>query len=254
MDYFRLLLEVLSEIKPTLLASSYKNAMGENAYGEVIREIDSVVDERVKKILSDKGFRGLIISEEGVSGQSKEPCIYLDPVDGSLNYSRGLSQYGFLIAFSKKCSLKDVSIGLVWVAESDLAIIGYRGKGVFFISGSSIEQVVEINAREDPDVLLEVGDTVGEKLSWIKKMASIRHFGSMAYSFTLFVKGVIDGIIDVSSKLKFTDVAAFIPILDELKLPYRIHVLDNNYHHNPRVGVVIANNYELFSKLLKITI
>ena len=112
--------------------------------------------------------------------------------------------------------------------------------------------ITKIPVKNDLDIVLEVGDMVGEKLSWLKKIGSLRHFGSMSYSFKLFIKGVIDGIIDFSGKLKFTDVAAFIPILEHLGLPYKLQVLEEIDAYNPKVGFLVANSSDLFENILRL--
>lgn len=253
MDIAPLFLSLLRKIKPLLTSPLERHVVGKNIYGETVRSLDKKVDSYVKDFLRGHGFKGLVISEEGVKDFGREGCIFLDPVDGSLNYARKLKKYGFLIAYSQTCEDSDPAIGLVWVAEDDVAILGIRGRGVFKIRDSNREQIIKKARREDVDTVIEIGDMVGEKLSWLRKIASLRHFGSMAYAFKLFIEGSIDGIIDYSSKLKLTDVAAFIPILNELGYQYRIDVLNNETNLNPRVGFLVANTIELFKKLLQLT-
>jgi len=252
LDISSLFVELLNKIKPLLISSQDRTIVGRNVYGETVRSLDIKVDILAKKFLRDRGFRGLVVSEEGISNFGANGCIFLDPVDGSLNYARGLKKYGFLIAYSNTCDYHDTATSLIWVAENDKAILGIKNQGVFLVRDYDYKQITLKVERKDIDVVIEVGDTVGEKLSWLRKIASLRHFGSMAYAFSLFIEGSIDGIVDYSSKLKLTDVAAFIPILEELDYQYQIDILDKVTYLNPRIGFLVASNSELFKKILQI--
>jgi len=234
-----------------------KNPSSFNPYGEISRSFDKRVSEWLIKTLRESGFKGNIITEEKIDVTGEEVTIFIDPIDGSLNAARGIPIYGMTMGFSQGEKHEVFTFGLVWLIPEDRIIMGNMKRTLKITNGNQLFEIESLTVKNDPDTVIETGDTTGEVLREIREHYSIRHFGSIAYSFTKMIEGAIDGIFDNSGKLKMTDVAGFIPILNRLKVPYKIVKIeevggsrDNMY--NPRVKLVTSTKKEVFQVLSRL--
>lgn len=247
----RLILKTFNAIRENIEGFlAEKDPSSLNPHGEISRGFDKKISEWLIEYLRKQGFRGTIVTEEKIDVGENE-TIYIDPIDGSLNAARGIPLYGMTIALSEKEKQSTITFGLVWVIPEDTVIIGNKNAIIRITKEEKLTKISESPNTKDPDTIIETGDTTGEALKKIKKKYSIRHFGSISYAFAKMIEGVIDGIFDNSGKLKLTDIAAFIPILEKLKVPYHIEqvkVGDGNVL-NPRVKFVASIRQEVFQSI-----
>ncbi|MBI4092546.1 MAG: inositol monophosphatase [Candidatus Kerfeldbacteria bacterium] len=96
---------------------------------EVVSEVDikaeSAIKETVKSRFPDHGFLG---EETGRDSQKSEYVWIADPIDGTVNYSRGLKKYGISLALSKN---REVILGVVFNPISGEMFTAERDKKAY---------------------------------------------------------------------------------------------------------------------------
>lgn len=247
----RLIFEALSSLESEIIDKlSLIRVVGRNPHGETSRGFDEEISRIIFQWLRKRGFKGHIITEELISRGNSDEIILLDPIDGSVNLSRGINIYALEIAYGEKLDLDSISAGIVWVIPEKKFFIGLKRRGAYSLSNSQITRL-KCERKDYEDTVIDICNTRGEAFEAIKDFATIRMYGSIAYSLTKLIEGAIDGVFDNSGKLKLTDVAGVIPMLEESSAFYKIEVL-NEINVNPRCKIVASNDKELFNKLLEL--
>lgn len=200
-----------SVVKAVTTGSSAKwGKLGQNAKGDQVKWFDLAADQVVCAYL-DKQFPGpvTLLSEEGeprTFGRGKpEWVMILDPVDGSENFSRGLSPAAVAIAL--------IPAGLpVAVDTVEFALVGdlyrphtwqaARGKGAFSngtlpLHTSSVTQLeqalisCDLNHSETPAALTRM----------LARVHGVRAFGSATTVLARVADGSLDMHLDLRERL-----------------------------------------------------
>lgn len=206
------------------------------------RDIKLKLDQDAEAIILTElksSFKHAILSEEiGVVGEikSNKPYWIIDPIDGTMNYSRD-------------CPLACVSIAL-WVNEDPIFGVVYDfyrqelfsgmvGKGAWLnglvIKPSGInEKSNAILATGFPTYLDLNDENLGEFMMNVRRYKKIRMFGTAALSLCYLASGRVDGYHE--KNIKLWDIAAGIAINAALNIEYKIINLQN-YSTDTSVGV-----------------
>jgi fructose-1,6-bisphosphatase/inositol monophosphatase family enzyme len=96
--------------------------------GSVVTEADKAAEkliiETIKEAFPDHAFLG----EEGGKTGDAEFCWVIDPIDGTMEYSRGFAAFGIQIAMKQG---DEPIVGVVWCPGIDLLMTGEKGEGAF---------------------------------------------------------------------------------------------------------------------------
>ncbi len=247
----RMILNIIVSKKYDIIADIGKTrVVGKNLFGETSREFDENISEMLILELKNRGFEGSIVTEEKIEIGKNEERIFIDPVDGSINAARGVPIYCLEIGYATRSDFNALEFGLVWDIPRDEYYMGLRGRGCYKINARGRFSKIIAGRWDYDDTVIEIGNTSGDITEKLRKMGTLRKFGSIAFSMVKLAEGNIDAVFDVSGKLKLTDIAGALVILKESGVKYKVSIFDENI--NPRVGIIASTDKSLFQELLSL--
>jgi len=184
-------------------------------------DLATEVDHACEKVLMDhikQDFptHAIVTEETGVVEGDADNCWYIDPLDGTINYSHRLPVYAVSIAYAHKGKL---TLGVVYDPSRDECFSAEHGKGAW-LNGKPIH-VSGCDSLQK--ALLTTGlpsgneDLLDRNLGLIRHLTlntqGIRRFGSVAIALCYAACGRTDGHWDQSSTP--WDIAACALIVEE---------------------------------------
>lgn len=215
---------------------------------QTIKEVESSKDKDIKleldkiseKMIVDelKKYNYAILSEEmGLKEGLVDELIWIiDPIDGTLNYSRNNPSSCISIAFYKGSS---PVFGLIYDFNRDELFSGHVELGVFlneesFTKKEDISISNAILATGFPTYLAHDTKSLSDFIKQVQKYKKIRMIGSAALSLAYVATDRFDTYVEKSIKL--WDVAAGIAINQSLGKKIEFEIKDN-YLMDVKVGV-----------------
>ncbi len=181
------------------------NVETEKGRRDLVTEIDynseKLIMDSIKKEFPDDA----IVSEEteGKEGISGYRWI-IDPLDGTVNFSRGLSHFNVSIGVGKE---NEMQYAFVYVPISDELFSAEKGKGAF-LNGEKIKVSSEENlekflvsygaSNHKDSEMIELGVNSVRKI--LSNCRAIRMRGSAMLDFCHLASGLFDGFIRIESK------------------------------------------------------
>mgnify|MGYP000725224447 CR=1 FL=1 len=246
----KMIYEAFLSIRDDVLNSIKKrDVVGFNVFGETSREFDERISDLIIGSLRKEGFTGHVVTEEKIDKGNGNEIIYVDPVDGSLNAARGIPLYCFEMGYNAYKDFKNMQFGLIWIIPSNQVYIGLKDRGNYLISGDKFEKI-ETKRWDLEDTVIEISNTSGEILNELKKLGTTRSLGSIAYSITKLIEGNIEAIFDLTGKLKLTDIAGGITLINEAKIDYMVEIFEEKM--NPRIGIIASVDKKLYKSLIQL--
>jgi myo-inositol-1(or 4)-monophosphatase len=222
---------------------------------DIVTQADIKSQDKIIKTIKENFPEDGIFTEEGDLKQDTKNLWVIDPLDGTINFSRGSPLYGVSIAYSED---KVVKQGVIYLPVFDELYYAELGKGAF-CNGKRLE----VKKEDSPDkVLINFGDfNHGEKnveernenlynllLSMLKISLRVRYLGSMAVELVHLAGGKIDAF--VAATTNYYDYAAGALIVKEAG---GIVTDIKGEPVTDRSGSLLASNGIIHEKLLKIT-
>ncbi len=201
-------------------------------------ESEKIITESIKKFFPEDGF---LCEETGFTENKKNNLWVIDPLDGTLNFSRKIPHCCISIAFLGEKE----KFGIIYDFFREEIFTGIKGTGAY-LNDKKI-QVSNVNRIED--AILGIGFMIGEKeinygmdilSKVIKKVKRIRMMGSAALDFAYLSSGRIDFLIHLN--LKRWDYEAGKIILEEA---------GGNFYEEEKNGIkiIIGTNKKIDFKL-----
>lgn len=233
-------MEYLNEYE---LATNLLINVGSKLKLELIKEVESTKGKDIKLVL-DKSTELLIIKEiskfsnfnilseeTGFNKFNDNNEIYwiLDPIDGSMNFSRGFKYYSISLALWFG---KTPIFGIIYNFETDELYKGYVGIGAYYNNKKLTTPVPKL-AHESIlatgfPVYLDLDDSFFiEFQNLVKKYKKVRMIGCASLSIALVASGVFDSYFE--KDIKIWDVAAGVAIIASLDIPMKKFEIKNNY-------------------------
>ncbi|MCM8760204.1 MAG: inositol monophosphatase [Candidatus Omnitrophica bacterium] len=224
---FSLAKKVVKEAGAFLNKQSYSAEISSmSAYDVKLRqdiESEKIILNEIIKNFPDDGY----ISEEKGEKQGKSGYLWIiDPLDGTVNYYRGIPHCSISIA----CLNNTDGFGVVYNFFSGEMFTAQRGYGAF-LNGHRIE----VSKTDDlKDVILGFGlmkgkEEIQDGLSILSRIADrvkkIRMMGSAALDICYVAAGRIDIFLEVG--LNIWDIAAGKIILEEAGGVYKVSLNDS---------------------------
>lgn len=191
---------------------------------DIVTDVDYAAQEAIVSTLRDAFPDDGLLAEEGVDESGRRRWV-IDPLDGTLNFMRGLDYYSTSIALEKE---GETVLGVVYSPRSALGKLWFavRGFGAYVMDpGMDIDaadrlSVSAVDERERSAVFMRLSDLAGEyprQLSVARDLVSegitVRHLGSGAIELSKIASGSMEGLIsDIES---WWDVAAGLLIVEE---------------------------------------
>lgn len=186
-------------------------------YSDLVTEIDRKSESRIIEIIHENFPEHNILSEEcGDLNLKSEHLWIIDPLDGTINYTRSLPIFCISIALEVE---KELKLGLIYNPLSGEKFFAEKGKGAFY----NEKKIYVSKTKYLRDSLLVTGfpymakenidHCIDHFANFMKTGVPIRRLGSAAIDLGYIACGKFDGFWEVS--LNPWDVAAGCLILTE---------------------------------------
>lgn len=162
-------------------------------------EADQIIIDLIKKNFPE---HQILTEENGSIGGQGEYLWVVDPLDGTLNFTRGLPMFSTSIAVVKE---NEPVVAVVYNPITNSLFTAEKGKGAFW-NGEKI-QVSEINSVEEAIVSMgrardsdNKEKTLGIYNKFYPKLKSQRVLGSAALELAWVASGRLEGFVSVGLK------------------------------------------------------
>jgi myo-inositol-1(or 4)-monophosphatase len=178
-------------------------------------EVDKMVEDKIIEKFQEKGIKGTVIAEEGGKFELTDDdyTIYVDPLDGTINYSMGIPIFCTSIGVKKG---KEMEMGVIYYPIRDELYFAQKGKGAY-LNGKKIHLTKEEKLGES---IIEVGWSSGQRkqrddlLKRLEDVLSLRMMWSAALGVAFVGCGRFDGLVHTSAHHPW-DIAAGSIIIEE---------------------------------------
>ena len=179
---------------------------------DLVTDVDYQVQEylinEINKTLSNNYF---LAEESGYSSIPTEDNYWvIDPIDGTVNFSRGLPEHCISVAYVEK---GDPTLGILYAPFMNLFYFAQKDKGAYL----NDEKLNPHWSKNFDDAMLSMGNKRGKTHLYFKaleeKVMRIRLFGTAALQIGYVASGFLDAFISIGSHP--WDVAAGYLILKE---------------------------------------
>lgn len=225
--------------RPQILSRFGCVAAEQKADGSLVTEADRVAELTIRGVLERETPEiGLFGEEFGGDPDREGPCWWIDPIDGTISFARGIPLFGTLIALVEN---GEPLVGLIDLPALDERVVGYRGGGVR-CNGKVVRASRETSLK---NALVSHGDPycfeMFEEIEAFKKMSlAIPKFRGYpdAFGHALTICGRVDAMVDLA--LKPWDVAATRLLIEESG--GRCVLLDRSEKMDYGLGLVFGNS------------
>jgi myo-inositol-1(or 4)-monophosphatase len=218
-------------------------------YRDLVSEVDSLSEQKILEILKEKFTHHNFLAEEsGFENNGSDYTWVIDPLDGTVNYTRGIKMCAISLALKFKSQTilgviyNPFSEELFYASEKKFAFLnGYKinvsnnfdVKDCLIIAGLSSE-----TSKNKPNQFLAF-----RKLN--NKSLGVLRIGTAAYGLALLAKGCVD--VFFGNGLKEWDVLAGIHIIKKAKGEVICKRIGLN-----SVNLICANNKKILSEIKSI--
>ena len=184
------------------------------ASGDESLEVDVAAEDAIMGVLGGELDRATVMSEElGVAewGGGGPPYVVVDPLDGSLNASRGYPCYSSSVALASSPRLVDVEAAAVMNLLTGDLYCAVRGEGAT-VNGrrATASRVTRLSEALISVDLSKKGRPKGYAFKVapvIEEARYVRFLGTNALEISLVASGACDAFIDLRGDLRLLDVA-----------------------------------------------
>ena len=197
---------------------------------EIVTQVDLIVEKEIKAIINLNFKKHSILGEESGFDNKRSDFIWIiDPIDGTVNYTRGLNNFCISIALQYR---KKIILGVVYNPKTEECYYAVEKKGAY-LNGNKITVSKNKNKISKKEY-----ETYGKLNS---ESQGVLRIGSAALSMCYLAKGSIDGFW--GKNVKLWDVAAGCCILEEAGGDIILKKFKDNYAN------LIATNSFISSSL-----
>ncbi len=199
-------------------------AMSEKTPGDWVTEADKGVEAFIRRRIGEAFAQDAIVGEEGGSdgplrGQDGGGAgtWVIDPIDGTLNYVRGLPFWCVCIGFMRGT---DFVLGVIEDAVHDVQYFGARGQGAYRQSSDGRRERLQVSGQAGLVHAL-IGYAHQRKrpvtfstqafMNVANAQGAFRALGSGALHLAHVASGSLDGFME--SRIQLWDIAAAVPLI-----------------------------------------
>jgi myo-inositol-1(or 4)-monophosphatase len=216
-----------------------------NLVTEVDREAEEYIISQIRKSFPT---HSIVAEESGKTDGKKEKRWFIDPVDGTSNYARGMPLFATSIAYAED---GEMQLGCIYDPMRDECFYAEKGKGAW-LNGRAIhvsttdELINAMLVTGFPYDIEKKENNIDHFTDIIREVHTLRRLGSAALDLVYVASGRLDGYweIDISP----WDIAAGTLIIEEAGGLVTTTSGDSIYMRPPYD--VIASNGILHEKLL----
>jgi len=202
--------------------SVIKKPVSFNRFGDQTFKIDIVAEKLIFETIKKRFKDATVVSEESEIveiGRGGPPFIIVDPIDGSVNATRGYPCYSSSIAVAEGENLSDIVCSGVINLLNGSIYVAEKRRGAFLnnreIRVSSIEKIEEALIAVDLNVRGRLPGYVKMISGIVEKAKHVRFLGTDALEICMVASGAADAFIDLRGFLRSLDFAAATLIVRE---------------------------------------
>ena len=218
-EWLEVLVECAHSVRETVLklygTVEGGEKLGLGAGGDLTIKMDKVAEDVVVENLLERGLSFTLLSEEAgirrFGAKPEEAYVILDPLDGSLNASRGLPFAATALAYSKRLSLESVEAAVVMDIVHGTIYTANKGGGSF----KDGEPVKPSERKSLEDTLLGVDlckyrdlQSFSKLMPILREVRHVRHLGANALELCYVSDGTIDVYIELVGRLRVLDLSS----------------------------------------------
>lgn len=178
----------------------------EKGHFDLVTEIDTGIEKYfIEKV--NKAFpNDTIVSEETNYDKGlKERTWIIDPIDGTINYARGVKAFGIQTAFAVK---GEPILSVIYMPSDDALFYAIKGEGAY-LNNQKMEASEE-KSFEDDIILMgdyshhlnEEGERQYRLVGYLYPLVQkVRIFGCASFDFTTLARGSVDATIHFTSNI-----------------------------------------------------
>jgi myo-inositol-1(or 4)-monophosphatase len=210
---------------------------------------DMLVEKEILKMLKETRLRCKVLTEEGgeINFGNSGKLLFIDPLDGSLNYSKSIPHFCVSIALKEG---DEITLGIIYDPCRKELFLAEKNKGAFLN-----EEKIKVNkCKSLKNSFCAMGFdyenfkrsmTIEEKIR--KAVKRVRSFGSAGLELSWVACGRLEGYVDLD--LKPWDLAAGSLLVEEAG--GKVTDLKGHAWH-PYCKEIVATNRVIHKKLLKV--
>src|SRR6266540_758437 len=190
----------------------YKLKSARDMQAEADLNSESLIKAKIKAAFPE---HKILAEESGEEGADSEYLWVIDPLDGTINYARGIEEYAVSIAL---CKNGQPILGVIYQPVLDKLFVAEKGKGAY-LNGDKLNmggesELANCLAATDTTSNLEARSYNFEVLSRVASaVRHVRIFGSSSLHLARIAQGQIDFYF--KAHCNYWDVAAGIVIIEE---------------------------------------
>ncbi len=205
-------------VKPLIKSPIASRTYGVGAGGDSQKHIDLEAEKAIVNSLLEQRLEFTLISEEtGIRryGEKSKYYVTTDPIDGTTNLLKGIPFACSSIAISVTAQLDSVEAGVVVDLFHDTTYLAQKNRGAF--RNSEKVDPARVDRLDDAVVGVDINSckTSRKLVKLLAQIKHVRHLGANALELCYIADGTMDGFIDIRGKLRTTDIAAAILIIQE---------------------------------------
>ncbi len=182
------------------------------ASGDLMREVDVMADDVIRRIAEERNWTLGIITEELGSIGDGPPYLLIDPVDGSVNADLGIPIASVSVALTENYRLSSVREGVILNLFQDEEYLAVRNEGAF-LNGR------RIHVEEPSDDIAVIYAPCRGGVHDLKEILGISHlstrdYGCISMGLAYLSRGLMHAVMDMGYVRPF-DVAAGFLLVEE---------------------------------------
>ena len=215
-------------------------------YRDLVSEVDILSEQTILETLKEKFKNHNFLAEEsGLTNNGSNYTWVIDPLDGTVNYTRGIKMCAISLAL--KFKFKTI-LGIIYNPFSEELFYATDKKGAF-LNGNKINVSNNINIKDCLIISALSSETSKNNLNQFSafrklnnKSLGVLRIGTAAYGLALLAKGSVD--VFFGNGLKVWDVEAGIHLVKKANGKVIYKKTGSN-----SVNLICANNKKILSKI-----
>jgi fructose-1,6-bisphosphatase/inositol monophosphatase family enzyme len=152
------LIDIVRRAAKTEILPRFRNLDPESIQTKTSQEdLVTIADQRaeafIQREVAERFPEATIVGEEATSSDASileriaeaEMAVIIDPIDGTWNFARNLTQFGVILAVASR---GETVFGLLYDPVMDDWIVAHRGQGAFYVRPDGTERRVSVSQRE----------------------------------------------------------------------------------------------------------
>lgn len=168
-------------------------AVKEKADNSLVTKIDSEAEEAIIEIVKGSFPDHKIVAEESGTSGEHGYCWYIDPIDGTTNYSRRIPICSVSIALARD---GQVIAGVIYIPFMNELYTAELGQGCYLNGTKVVTSSVATYAKAVISVSYSHDEAIREKVAKMDHLITgnitKREYGSVAYELALAASGRLD--------------------------------------------------------------